>query len=442
MQLIYFSHSYRSVDDEVNEFFQDLMVDEGLTPSLDPPSDRLNAAKPERHLRCTDAMVVVLTERDSGPSEYIRWEIGLGLRGRKPQLVLVEDTLPDDAVSSGILQQRFSRRRLLREVREHRHALQALKTFVGKEPPPSHQILNAQRRCVIIGADRLGEAALTALRGLLIQRRYSPVVAPAGASWLGGLQSEEVIQRAALCIAVVEGLSPSEYYLLGAARASLTPTITLTLDAAYAFSQSTPREYQPRQLAPLDVDALLRTVEVEIDMFDEDYLELKEEGQIHRYKAFRDSILRKGRGEGSYANSDRERIVNYIQNAEIDMSKDKIEVSHVVGPVNIKSRLDHVNQQVQQSNGWPDDQRQALSTLVEQLQAELAAIADKHPDEADRITRTTELVVSEATKPKPDKAFLNITAEGLKQAAKALADIAPTVLLVAGKVAEFVTRLA
>lgn len=442
MQLIYFSHSYRSVDDEVNEFFQDLMVDEGLTPSLDPPSDRLNAAKPERHLRCTDAMVVVLTERDTGPSEYIRWEMGLGLRGRKPQLVLVEDTLPDDAVSSSLLQQRFSRRRLLREVREHRHALQSLKTLVGKEPPPSHQLLNAQRRCVIIGADRLGDAALTALRGLLTRRRYCPVVVPVGASWLDGLQSEEVIQRAALCIAVVEGLSPSEYYLLGAARASLTPTITLTLDAAYAFSPTTPREYQPRQLAPLSVEALLRTVDVEIDMFDEDYLELKEEGQIHRYKAFRDSILRKGRGEGSYAHSDRERIVNYIQNAEIDMSKDKIQVSHVVGPVNIKSRLDHVNQQVQQSNGWPDEQRQALSKLVEQLQAELAAIAEQHPDEADRVTRTTELVVSEATKPKPDKAFLNITTEGLKQAASALADIAPTVLLVAGKVAEFVTRLA
>lgn len=85
MQLIYYAHSYRPLDNPINEFFQELMVDEELTPSLDPQSDRLNAAKPQRHLRSTDAMVVVLPQRDPGPSEYIRWEIGLGLRARRPQ---------------------------------------------------------------------------------------------------------------------------------------------------------------------------------------------------------------------------------------------------------------------------------------------------------------------------------------------------------------------
>ena len=37
MQLIYYAHSYRKSDDDVNEFFQDLMVAEALTASLDPP---------------------------------------------------------------------------------------------------------------------------------------------------------------------------------------------------------------------------------------------------------------------------------------------------------------------------------------------------------------------------------------------------------------------
>ena len=64
MNLIYYAHSYREVDATVVKFFMGLMRDEGLTPSLDPPSDRLNSAKPERHLRATDGMIAVLTARE------------------------------------------------------------------------------------------------------------------------------------------------------------------------------------------------------------------------------------------------------------------------------------------------------------------------------------------------------------------------------------------
>lgn len=132
------------------------MVDETLTPSLDPPSDRLNAAKPERHLRSTDAMVVVLPQHVPGPSEYIRWEVGLGRRAGRPQLVFVEDVLPDDLVPSGILQRRFSRRRLLREARDHRHAIRILKSYIGEDPPPAYQPVSEQRRCALIGGAQLG----------------------------------------------------------------------------------------------------------------------------------------------------------------------------------------------------------------------------------------------------------------------------------------------
>src|SRR5262245_53109630 len=139
------------------------MVDEALTPSLDPQSDRLNTAKPERHLRSTDAMVVVLPQRDPAPSEYIRWEIALALRARRPQLVFVEDTLADDLVPQGILQRRFSRRRLLREVRDHRAALRTLKSYIGTDPPPTYHPISLRRSCAIIGGNRLGGAAMKAL---------------------------------------------------------------------------------------------------------------------------------------------------------------------------------------------------------------------------------------------------------------------------------------
>ena len=63
-------------------------------------------------------------------------------------------------------------------------------------------------------------------------------------------------------------------------------------------------------------------------------------------------------------------------------------------------------------------------------------------DDAERVAKTAELVVAEATKAKPDKGFLSITTDGLKKAAEVVADIAPTVLTVAGKVAAFVAGLA
>jgi hypothetical protein len=59
MRLIYYAHSYRPIDAQVVEFFAGLMRSEGFTPSLDPPSDQLNSAKPERHLRSTDGLIVV-----------------------------------------------------------------------------------------------------------------------------------------------------------------------------------------------------------------------------------------------------------------------------------------------------------------------------------------------------------------------------------------------
>ena len=249
-----------------------------------------------------------------------------------------------------------------------------------------------------------------------------------------------MVQSAALCVAVIEGLTPAEYYLLGAARAALTPTIALTLDPAYAFDPVTPREYQPRQVTLGDADALVRTIEAEISTFEEDYLDLREEAQVRRYKEFRESILR---SEGTYPHSDRERIVAHIQKAEFDMSKDKVQISNsnIVGPVNIRTRLEHVTQTVQQTRGWADEQRNELTKLLTELQTGLETVAEKRPDDADRVTRTAELVVAEATKAKPDKAFLSITAEGLKQAAQSVADIAPTVLAVAGKVIAFVAGL-
>lgn len=438
VQLIYYAHSYRTEDHLINEFFQELVVDEALTPSLDPQSDRLNAAKPERHLRSTDAMLVVLPQRDPAPSEYIRWEIGLGLRGRRPQLVFIEDTLPDDLVHPGILQRRFSRRRLLREVRDHRNAVRILKRYVGSDPPPTYHPTSLRRRCAVIGAGPLGRDSSEALLNYLEKNNYSVVVVDAATRLPDQMAAEETIRRAAFCIALVEGLTPAEFYLLGAARASLVPTIAITLDPAYPYSAITPKEYQPRFVNRGDPADVIRVVEQEIAIFEEDYLELKEEWQVHRYRDYRDAVMRTRRGNGDYSHEVRDRAFVVVQNAEIDMSTNKVNVSQVVGPVNIQSRLDNVTQTVQQLQGWPDARKEELTNLLAELTKTLKDVANKRPDDAERVAKTAELVVAEATKTKPDKGFLAITSEGLKKAAEAVSDIAPTVLAVAGKLAAFV----
>lgn len=438
MQLIYYSHSYRPADDAINEFFQELMVDEKLTPSLDPQSDRLNAAKPERHLRSTDAMVSVIPWRDGGPSDYIRWEVSLGLRSRRPQLVFVEDTLPDDLVPPGLLQRRFSRRRLLREVRDHRHAIRVLKGYIGSDPPPTYQPPGERRRCVVIGASRFAREQLDALIDLLGKLHYSPLILQGSERLPDDLGLEQQLQRAALCISLCEGLTPSEYYMLGIAWGALTPTILLTQDPDHAY-HAVPREYQARYVAKGDAHGLLRTIATEVDIFEEDYLELIEEKQIKRYKQFQESLLRAGRD--GHSEDARRQVFNFMGSGDIDMSKDKIHVDHVVGAVNIKSRLDSVTQSVLQVQGWPDDRKKELEGLLDELKAELAKIEEQRPEDADRVTRSAEAVVAEATRAKPDASFMTITAEGLKQAAKAVADIAPTVFSIAAKVAAFVAAI-
>lgn len=439
MRLIYFAHSYRKPDNAVNEFFQELMLDEGLTPSLDPMSDRLNAAKPERHLRSTDAMVTVLTWRDPEPSPYILWEIGLGLRARKPQLVLVEDTLPDDLVPPGLLQRRFSRRRLLREARDHRHAFKVLAGYVGSDPPPTYQLASTRRSCILIGASLLGEEPLAALTARLQALRYSTTHVPATHLLPDGSDLEGAVQRASLCIALVEGLTPAEFYLLGVARAALTPTILLTHDPQHPYHPSRPLDYQPRYVRQGDAEALVSTVSTQIDIFEEDYLELVEEQQVKRYHAFQERLLRAQR-DGSSQEA-RRQVFNFMSEARVDMSRDKIEVSGVVGPVNIKSRLEHVVQSVQQAPALSDANRETLQQLIQDLQAGLESVQGARAEDADRVTKMAELVAAEATKAKPDKGFLSFSVDGLKQAAQAVADIAPAVLATATKVAAFVAAL-
>jgi hypothetical protein len=316
MHLIYYSHSYRPGDAEINKFFQDLLVSEKLTPNLDPFSNRLNSAKPERHLRSTDGMVVVLPVRDPEPSSYILYEVALCVRAHKPILVFIEDVLPDNLIPANLVQRRFSRRHLLREVRNHRHAIQLLKTYIGSEPPPTYQPSTHQRSCLVNGTSAMSDKQRSRIEDLLRQLHYNPISLEGGTHYLSFDQPfEEVVAQSILCVSFSENLSPLESYLLGAARACLLPTILLTQDPSYPFSSKVPKEYQPREVSNENLDKVL---EKEISIFEEDYLELEDQEKVLRYRA---AVMQEGKEDGRYSKEDRGVVFNIVGGniGDIDM---------------------------------------------------------------------------------------------------------------------------
>lgn len=441
MLVVYYSHSYRPAETDINEFFQELMLSEGMIPSLDPPSDKLNSAKPERHLRSTDGMVAVLPYREPGPSGYILYEIELCIRARKPALVFVEDVLPSSSVPSGLLQQRFSRNHYLREVRSHRQALQTLKAYIGTEPPPAFGPSMGRRSCLFIGGSTLSEDHQQEIEERLNLLHYSTIVAPSTDDCLSYAQPHEaLVARSALCLAFAEKLSPSETYLLGAARSTLTPSIIFSQNQNYNFDKNVPNEYQPRIVSVFDMGRLCENLEEEVMIFQQDYLELKEQEKVLRYRA---ALIQKSSGGGNYSERVRGDIINIVANhlGVLDMSKDNINVSGIVGPVNIKSKLDNVTQIVKQTPSLGVDRKQEFVSLIEQLQIALKDAGDQRPEDTERVAQMTELVATEVAKATPNKSFLGFTVEGLKEAAGAIKDIAPAVLSVAGSIATFVANM-
>jgi hypothetical protein len=173
MHIVYWAHSYRDQDAAVNQHFG-ILIEEAarLIVNFDPPSQDLNAAKLEQNLRSCDGMVAVLTWRPAAPSPYILYEICMALRARKPVLVFLDDRLPDSTIPSNVLQRRFSHRTYFRQVRDHSHALNELKTYMGEQPGPRYQAGLGQRTCGTLGLRNLQRDRRETLGDIVESRGY------------------------------------------------------------------------------------------------------------------------------------------------------------------------------------------------------------------------------------------------------------------------------
>ena len=108
--------------------------------------------------------------------------------------------------------------------------------------------------------------------------------------------------------------------------------------------------------------------------------------------------------------------------------------------VNFKSTLRNVEQSVGAMPTADGAEREELARLVRELSAALESLPDDKGEVAEVLARQTETLVEEAKKDKPNRTMLGISADGLKQAAETVADVAPKVLGVARQIAEFFAK--
>ncbi len=102
--------------------------------------------------------------------------------------------------------------------------------------------------------------------------------------------------------------------------------------------------------------------------------------------------------------------------------------------VNIKSQLQNVQQTVGEIHSADPVSKRELQNLIEQLSGALEKIPPEKHEDAEAVAATAKALVEQAKAPHPNRTLLQISGEGLKQAAQNLADVAPAVLTIATQV--------
>jgi hypothetical protein len=109
--------------------------------------------------------------------------------------------------------------------------------------------------------------------------------------------------------------------------------------------------------------------------------------------------------------------------------------------LNIKSTLTNVSQSIGTAAQGDAATKAQLQQLIEQLSAELQKTPADKAAEAEAVAETAKAAVEQATRAQPNKTLVQISAEGLKQAAQNLAAVLPAVLPIATQIADALRRM-
>jgi hypothetical protein len=319
MHVVYWAHSYRDEDAALNRHFGMLIEQaERMIVNFDPPSQSVNESKLDQNLPSCDGMVAVLTWRATGPSPYILYEIGLSLRARKPVIVFVDDRLRGDLLPARILQRRFSHRTYFRQFREHTHALRALKTYMGDPPPSRYQPRAGQRTCGSIGLATLDHTTRKLVHRFVTERGYLhvdlekvDVANPLTFEVFEYLANLDVVLR------FVDSRVPRSMYWAGAVSAAALPSIAVTLNENYPFTDRFPRDFQPRVAQAGAAPSLEQVLKAEFDLYEQDFLSVAHAAAIERYTRMQ---VQAGALDGRYEANTRQQYVEVVMGDQYNVS--------------------------------------------------------------------------------------------------------------------------
>jgi hypothetical protein len=331
MSVIFFSCAYKE-DPNSAEYFKHLITNAEVVISLDPPSERIkekpavNSAKLERHLRNCDGMISVLHRTKDGVSPYVLYEIHLAQRSRKPLLVFVEDNLPDGIIPPRILQRRFSRRSIVRQVREHQYAIEILKDYI--EPDlPRYQPPQSRKSCLLVGSSLLPHDQRELIANKVDGSGYSPV----DVSLIFGDKDSEtafhdevindVIETAELAVCILEDPLRHSQFLLGALRWAFVPMISLTSNQSYKFDPSKSLSLQPRIVNLQDHSLFDDVLRHELNLFEEDFFDIVGHDGIKEYM---DRLVRAPRRNDRFERGTRAMFRDLIYGPNITVDRSQI----------------------------------------------------------------------------------------------------------------------
>lgn len=109
--------------------------------------------------------------------------------------------------------------------------------------------------------------------------------------------------------------------------------------------------------------------------------------------------------------------------------------------VNIKSTLTNVQQSVGEIHSTDETARKELETLIGQLSEALQKVPAENQEQAQAVAETAKVLVDTAKAETPNKTMLQISGEGLKQAAQNLAEVMPAVVSIASQIVMTVAKL-
>ncbi|MEH8016266.1 hypothetical protein MN202_03375 [Rheinheimera muenzenbergensis] len=308
MHPIYFSHGYREREAPFAAFFGGLMAKVGFLPSLDPPSNDVNSAKLERHLSYTSGLVAVLSNRDTGPSPHILYEISMAVRCGKPVLVFVEDSIEDSVIPKCVLTKRFSEKSYIRETIDHLYALQSLSIYIGKDQLPRYRGFEGQRSCILLGESRLNKELKASIKKILINKGYSIKKLANSRNELPiSISAQSEIQNTNLALSVLTNMSASDAYVLGVIRSKLIPTITLSI-GDFPEIRGVPNEYQRKIISNREIENDLQILTAQIDLYEEDFIQIDSTHKAEQYA----NKLALSNTQGHYTHEFRTNIIQEI----------------------------------------------------------------------------------------------------------------------------------